>query len=72
MATSKTPAERRARKRVYYHARNLAREAVTERHNIEYFSVLSVVVREMLYGAGFTPADLAELWKQVERMEGVK
>lgn len=69
MAIRRTTAERRARLRVYHHARNLAREALTERHNAEFFSALSVVIRDMLYSAGFNPADLAELWKQAERKE---
>lgn len=69
MATSRTSAERRARLRVYHHARNLAREALTERHNAEFYAALSGVIRDMLYSAGFTAGDLAELWRQAERKE---
>lgn len=69
MATSRTDAERRARLRVYYHARNLASEALAERHNPAFYTALSGAVRDMLFSVGFTTGDLAELWRQVERKE---
>lgn len=61
-----TPAAR-ARRRVLRAARDLAREALSERHNEVFFSVCARAVEAMLLAADVSPDEIGAVWKDARK-----